>query len=184
MTENVNLFVFTGGPGAGKTALIKALEKSGIQTVDEVAREIIKEQIESGGDALPWKNTIGYTRRMLERSIQSYQIHAGSVDLRFFDRGIPDTLAYARLIGLDETAEIETSVRLYRYNSVVFMLPPWEYIYHTDGERKQSFSEAVKTYHVMRDVYTLAGYKLAEVPVATVAERVEFVIDTLSKIGI
>lgn len=184
MTENLNLFVLTGGPGAGKTTLIKALEESGFQTVDEVAREIIKEQIESGGDALPWKNMTCYTRLMLERSIQSYQIHTESVDLRFFDRGIPDTLAYARLIGLDETAEIEMAVRLYRYNPVVFMLPPWEYIYHTDGERKQSFSEAVETYHVMRDIYASAGYKLAEVPVATVAERVGFIIDTLSKIGI
>ena len=66
----------------------------------------------------------------------------------FFDRGIPDTLAYARLIELDDREYIELAVDKYRYSEQVFILPPWESIYHTDKERKQSFDEAVDTYSV------------------------------------
>lgn len=55
MLNSKGLYVITGGPGTGKTSLIEALERDGLKTIKEVARDIIKEQQQQGGEALPWK---------------------------------------------------------------------------------------------------------------------------------
>ena len=65
MLIKTGLYVITGGPGTGKTSLIEELKIVGYQTVKEVARDIIKEQQQQGGDALPWKDTVLYTSMML-----------------------------------------------------------------------------------------------------------------------
>ena len=101
---------------------------------------------------------------MLQRSIDSFQEHTPAVKPSFTDRGIPDTLAYARLIGLSETGFIEIACRLYRYEPVVFLAPPWEEIYQTDTERKQDFAEARLTYRYIVQAYTDYGYEIVELP--------------------
>jgi predicted ATPase len=100
--NNPNLFVITGGPGAGKTTVLLELEKRGFRFAPEVARQIIQEQMRVGGQALPWADRNLYANLMLERSIQSYREHTPVSTPIFSDRGIPDTLGYARLIGLPE----------------------------------------------------------------------------------
>lgn len=48
-----HFFVVTGGPGAGKTSLITELARGGFHTIPESGRVIIREEMQSGGDALP-----------------------------------------------------------------------------------------------------------------------------------
>jgi predicted ATPase len=137
-TATNNRFVLTGGPGAGKTTLLRELERRGYRCVPEVARQIIREQVEMGGDAVPWGNTARYAELMLAGSIEAYLLqgrmpHASGASPTFFDRGIPDTLCYARLIALPDTRAIEVACATYRYNPRVFIAPPWEEIYATDG---------------------------------------------------
>ncbi|WP_275100753.1 AAA family ATPase [Paenibacillus dendritiformis] len=61
--------IITGGPGAGKTMLLKEMTGHGFPYVPEVAREIIQAEMCSHGDALPWRNAIKYRDIMLEKSI-------------------------------------------------------------------------------------------------------------------
>src|ERR1044072_8258298 len=91
-------FVITGGPGVGKTTMLEELKNRGFICIPEVAREIIREQILTDGEALPWKNTEAYKEWMLNRSVESYQmVDNSNKKYTFFDRGIIDTLCYARL---------------------------------------------------------------------------------------
>ena len=46
--------VITGAPGTGKTSIIAQLKKLGHSCSEEISREIIAEQIASGGKMLPW----------------------------------------------------------------------------------------------------------------------------------
>lgn len=178
---NRNFFVITGGPGVGKTTLLHELEKLNFKCVPEVAREIIKEQVSSKGKALPWENTELYKELMMERSIASYkQANQNRNEILFFDRGIPDTLSYARLINSTISTQMDFYTNHYRYNEKVFILPPWLEIYTTDSERKQTWKDAVQTYEVLAGTYKQYNYELIEVPKTSVTQRAEFILNTLN----
>lgn len=176
-TISHNFYIITGGPGCGKTTLINELESQGYNCVPEAAREIIKKQMAENGNALPWKDTIAYKKLMLDQSVKDY-LAANADIITFFDRGIPDTLCYAKVLNMAITLEEDFAAKQYLYNKV-FLLPPWKEIYTTDTERKQDWNEAVHTYELMKETYTEYGYDIIEVPKLTTLERVNFVIDKL-----
>ncbi|GIN96018.1 ATP-binding protein [Siminovitchia terrae] len=182
-----DFIIITGGPGAGKTTLLDELQKNNHEYVPEVARKIIQTQISSNGDALPWGNVTNYRDLMLDQSIESYlsAFSNPSNQPLFFDRGIPDALAYSYLINIPTSEKLESAVKRYRYNKRVFILPPWKDIYKTDAERKQDFEEAVATYKVMFRTYEKLEYELIEVPKIGVKQRVSFILNnTMSLIPI
>ena len=97
---------------------------------------------------MPWADTALYTELMLRRSIELFLEHTPASEIMFADRGIPDTLCYARLIGLFPRDAIRSACAKYRYALRVFIAPPWKTIYETDSERKQDFDEAVQTHEL------------------------------------
>jgi predicted ATPase len=175
--KNPNLFVISGGPGSGKTTVLQKLAELGFSYAPEEARKIIQEQVTTGGTALPWQDREAFTQLMLERSMQSYLAHFPCLKPTFSDRGIPDTLCYARLIGLRDTSPIEDACRDYRYAPIVFLAPPWKEIYETDSERRQDFAEAIRTYEQMTKVYQDCGYQISVLPKLSPATRAEFILE-------
>ena len=179
MTVKNNFYVLTGGPGSGKTTLIEQFRGMGYNCVSEAGRKIIKEQLALGGSALPWLDATSYSELMLQSSIQDYTRLSNEIDLFFFDRGIPDILGYVELINLSNKDVFVEAAESFRYNSTIFILPPWEDIYSTDAERKQNFELAVQTYDAMKDVYNRLGYELVEVPCLSVEARTRFILDKI-----
>lgn len=100
-------------------------------------------------------------------------------DTVFFDRGIPDIAGYLALCGLPVPDPIERAARQWRYRRSVFIAPPWREIFTQDAERKQDFGEAERTHAAMAEAYPCYGYELVELPRASVADRVSFVLDRL-----
>ena len=174
--ENKNFYLFTGGPGSGKSTVLDVLRSKGCLTVQEVARDIIRHQVETQGDAVPWGNTVRYSNLMLLRSIVDFEEFAHVGKPCFFDRGIMDVLGYARLIGIPETLEMQEAARKYRYNERIFFFPFWEEIYANDAERKQDMAEAKKTDAALRSVYEDFGYCILEVPFLSPQERAEWIL--------
>lgn len=172
-----NFYIITGGPGVGKTTLLQELQKAGYSVVREAAREIIRTQTATGGEGLPWENRDLYTQLMADVSIADY-LDMQRRELQtpvFFDRGLPDAVCYAEMIGSPLVQTLWPALSAYRYHPTVFLLPPWKEIYGTDSERKQTWAEAEATYGCMKDLYIRAGYTPLEVPKADVPTRCRFV---------
>ena len=176
MHDTSHLFIITGGPGAGKTTLINALSAVGYTCSDEAGRQIIKEEVAAGGTALPWIDPRAFADRMLAFDIESYRRLRTQSSPIFFDRGIPDVIGYLNLLGLCAPEPARQAAADYRYNGRVFIAPPWREIFSQDSERKQTFEEAERTYQSLAKVYVALGYELIALPLATVEERVAFVI--------
>lgn len=183
MDQTTYFIILTGGPGVGKTTLLKKLQQQGYRTVLEDARRIIKEQLECNGDGLPWKNRQYYATLMLAASTNSFlhEIKKSATDpgYVFFDRGIPDTLAYIEMENLIVEESLLTEAKAHRYHKKVFILPPWHDIYETDHERKQTWEEAEATFHWMKDVYQRLDYEVIKVPKTTVEGRYQFILEAL-----
>ncbi|KAA2222654.1 AAA family ATPase [Chryseobacterium sediminis] len=175
------LYIITGGPGAGKTRLLNELSKYGLTTVPEEGRRIIKEQIECGGEGLPWLNKELFASLMFEESVKTYLKMSQSTHLKpiFFDRGIWDTLGYMRLENIPVPELMTAKAREMVYNNNIFILPPWKEIYENDPERKQTIEKAILTFECMKDIYQEYGFNSIEVPKVSVEERAAFVFDRI-----
>lgn len=171
--------IVTGGPGSGKSTLIDALERAGHARSVEAGRAIIQDQLAIGGPALPWNDPALFAELMLCWEMRSYGLAQGERGLVFFDRGVPDCIGYLRLMGLPVPEHMRRAAEIYRYNGLVFLAPPWPEIFRQDRERKQDFAEAVRTCDALASTYRELGYELAELPRATVEERVRFVLDRI-----
>ena len=174
-----NLFIISGGPGSGKSTLIKALTDRGLTAMPEAGRAIIQHQLSIGGTALPWADRALFAELMLGWDLRSYQEALLVQKPVLFDRGIPDVMGYLRLCHLPVPPHIENAANTYRYNLRVFMAPPWPEIFTQDKERKQSFEEAVATYNSLATVYAELGYELLILPMGPVKDRVQFVLDNM-----
>ncbi|WP_199417163.1 AAA family ATPase [Chitinophaga silvatica] len=171
-------YVITGGPGMGKTSLINSLNQMGYKTIQESGRNIIQQQLASNGNALPWENQHAFAMKMWEADFEAYTTSDTAVPT-FFDRGFPDVIGYLRLCALPVSDLMLQTAMDNRYNQHVFITPPWKAIYHQDDERKQSFAEAEDTYIQMKQLYTQLGYRVIELPLVPIAERIEFILSNL-----
>jgi len=168
-----NLIILTGAPGSGKTAILNALREH-IRCYDEPARQILAEQRASGGDGTPEQNAVKFVDLLLQRSIANHadsQAHGGPV---LFDRGVPDCIAYAQILGTDPMPSAQAAA-VHRYNDVALVTKPWEEIYTTDDERKMTFAHTVEFQRFIEFAYEICGYTLVEVPRGPIEQRAAFV---------
>ena len=173
---NSKRVIITGAPGTGKSSIIEALRDLGHHVFDEVAREVIKVEMEKGSDHVPWLDMTNFSIKVVEGQKKQ---HESTKELSFFDRGIPDVLAYMRYGKVPLFKELEDALEAFRYHKYVFITPPWEEIYVNDEERKETFEESVLIHNHLKEAYESLGYNIIEIPKSEVSERIKFIINYL-----
>lgn len=175
----IRKIVITGGPGTGKTSVIRELEAEGHYCLHEISRQITLEAQKKGISQLFLQEPLLFSELLLEGRIQQFMdaehLGAGHV---FIDRGIPDVVAYMDYFGNDYPSVFNNVCTEYVYDGI-FLLPPWEEIYVSDNERYESFEQATKIHTHLKRSYEKAGYDPIEVPVGTEKERRDFILDHL-----
>ena len=173
--------VLIGGPGTGKSSVLKQLKSSGFYCMEEISRQITIKAQEEGVAQLFLTEPILFSKLLHKgRKEQFLEASKSNNNLIFFDRGLPDIHAY-----LDYTKEkypsyFKESSTKYRYD-YVFIFKPWKEIFITDGERYESFKEAVIIDKYLEKSYKDLNYTLIEVPFDTIKNRSNFILNWLKK---
>ena len=134
-----DLHILTGAPGSGKTAILDTIGAD-IRCVGEPAREILAEQRAIDGDGTSDRNASLFVDLLLQRSIDKH-VAARTGDLPvLFDRGVPDCIVDASVMGIDPSRSIQAAER-YRYHvQVERFLEPGVATHTVDDERTMSFA--------------------------------------------
>ncbi|MDH6295734.1 Predicted ATPase [Agrobacterium fabrum] len=170
-------FILSGCSGGGKSTLLAELARRGFATVEEPGRRIVIEETRNGGTALPWIDMQAFARRAIAMALEDRRV-TPKEGLVFFDRGLIDAASALHHISGDRF--IDTLRDTHRYNSLVFLTPPWPEIYRSDDERKHGFDAAVEEYERLVRDYEGLGYDIVVLPKSAVAERADLI---LTRIG-
>ena len=172
-----NWYVLTGGPCSGKSTTLEHLSSKGYLVIPEMARVVIDEGLTAGqtidqirGDEISFQSRVLDRKIKLEREL--------SVDsITFLDRGMPDTIAYYRNLGISVPVFLLGQPE-WRYKSVFFMeqLP-----FTNDYGRIESEEDALKLSTMLYMSYIECGYTLIKVPIMSVEERAKFIIEKVTK---
>lgn len=169
------LIIISGCSGGGKSTLLTELARRGHATCEEAGRQIIKEQLYIGGDALPWADAGRFIELTISRTMHNMILAARTGRLTFFDRGIVDQIAGGEQIGLPVPEQLREASRRFRCHRSVFMAPAWPEIFRTDSERRHDFEQAAASYVPLRAAYEGLGYEIVDLPKAGVGSRADFV---------
>lgn len=171
--------VLSGCSGGGKSSLLAELGRRGYAIYEEPGRQVVKEQLLIGGDALPWDNVDLFLELTISRSIHHLVEAARSDKIAFFDRGIVDQVNGYRARGMEIPKHLLSAVEHFRYRETVFVVPPWCEIFANDAERRHSFEDSVAMYDALVETYAHFGYRPVVVPKIDVAARADFVLAQL-----
>ena len=173
---DIERILLTGGPGAGKTAVLDVFRELGYDVGPDAAREIIRERKAQGLSSRP--DPASFAQQILAREIDAYRMAGKSPT--FFERGVADVAA--SLLGADAIDESEARrlVETFPYFHRVFLFPPWEAIYQVDEERDHAFDHALRVFEDIRRWYARFDYELVEMPFDTATARAQFILEEIA----
>ena len=168
-------YVITGAPCSGKTAVINRLEQKGYAVVHEVARAYIDAELAKGKTLEDIKaDEWAFERHILMAKVK-LEARLKRKDIIFFDRAVPDSIAYYNLCGLDPTEPRQKSLAI-RYRKI-FLLERLAFL--TDPVRSEDETTADLLGHLIEESYQSLGYDLIHVPVGSAENRTPFIIPSL-----
>lgn len=167
-------FILTGAPGAGKTAILRQLERDGFGVVEEAATDVIALE-QAGGVAEPWTQPVfidAVVRLQRERQLRAAQMRD---DVQFHDRSAICTAALATYLGhpwsvvlRDELERIEAAAI---YQRRVFFIRGLGFVTPSEA-RRISLEEALRFEAIHEQTYCAFGYELVAIAPGSLAQRV------------
>lgn len=168
-------YVLTGSAYSGKTKTLQELARHGFSTVPEAATLIIGEQLERGGDLLPWLRPDDFIEALIEKQLELESTIPAESEIAFTDRGIADELAYFKFREIKPTPKYEKAFREHRYDGVfLFDAVPG---YRQNKIRREPLEMVQKLRILHEETYKELGYEVIIVPFMPVQERVQFIVD-------
>ena len=169
-------YVLTGAPSSGKSTLLNELSGRGYKTVKEAARYEIERQVAAGEDFQKLRaNASEFQHRVLRLKLE-WEAKLPKDEVVFFDRGIPDSVAYYINEGIPEDEFLHDALQKCSYRKIFILdLISKENFIH-DGARSETWEGAVELDALLETAYRNLGYQVERVPVMSVAERADFVL--------
>lgn len=172
-----HLIVISGCSGGGKSTLLADLARRGFATIEEPGRRVVREELASGGHALPWVDATAFARRITAKAQADYDAARALPGPVFFDRGLIDAAVALKHAG-GETLLADLA-RHHRYHRLVFLAPPWPELFASNAERRHGLDAAIAEYDRLAAAYPALGYEVILFPKASVAERITFLLERI-----
>lgn len=179
---NTKRIVITGGPGTGKTSIINELIKQNYICLEEISRQITLEARAKGTEQLFLTNPLLFSELLLKGRLNQFEeAKTSTSNFVFYDRAIPDIIAYLRYVKSDCPLKFIDACKNNIYNKV-FVLTPWKAIFKSDDERYENFEQAVEIHQHLVSAYNTYDYQLIDVPFDTISKRADFIINQIEAI--
>jgi len=173
---NVKRIVITGGPGTGKSSIISELTNRNYNCFEEISRQVTLKARDNGVDQLFLDKPLLFSELLLEARLQQFNdASKEKAPIIFYDRGLPDVLAYMDYAKKDYPMHFKSICKSHRYDGI-FILPPWKEIYVSDNERYENFEQAQQIHKQLTKTYKHLNYTLITVPFGNVKERTDFIL--------
>jgi predicted ATPase len=170
-------YVLTGGPSAGKTTLLEELGRQGYCTVPETARSYLNSELDKGRTIDEIRSDeVGLQYRLVPLK-RAAEARAPRTKIVFFDRGMHDTIAYLRALGVYINYEVASDIigaSIYRKIFILDILP-----LISDNVRTESLTQAVRIHDLLKDSYEISEIPVVRVPVLPINQRADFVLQNL-----
>lgn len=176
--QQTNWVVLTGGPSAGKSTLLENLRSKGYTTMPESARVFIDEETAKGKTLQELRaDEAVFQKKVLEKNVE-IEGRLNPNELVFLDRGIPDSIAYYQICGADPAPVFKESQK--RRYGMVFLCEQVPFV--QDHARTEDQKKAEKISKLLYEAYTGLGYEVIKVPLMSVEERVQFVLNRFKRL--
>jgi predicted ATPase len=161
--------VITGGPSSGKTTVLKELEKMGYIIYPEAARVLIDEEMAKGKLLKEIRDDeTEFQRKVLKIKIETEK-RVPESKIVFFDRAIPDSIAYYQICGLD-LKEVLKFCKKNQYKKIFFFK---KLTFNQDYARTENGKTIEKLNKLLKESYRKLGYELINIPAMSVKDRVQ-----------
>ena len=168
-------FILTGAPGAGKTVLLRQLERDGFSVVEEAATDVIALE-QARGVAEPWTKP-SFIDLVVDLQTRR-QLRAADVpdDVQFHDRSAVCTAALARFLGYPASEALSHELRRIEREGIfqkrVFFIRMMGFIKPTEA-RRISLEEAQRFEQVHEMTYRDHGFEIVPIEPGSVLDRAE-----------
>jgi len=166
-------YVLTGTPGAGKTAVLRQLERDGFAVVEEAATDVIALE-QAKGVAEPWTDSAFIDRIIALQSSRQQRQATGPEEVQFHDRSAVCTAALAEWLGYPPSAGLERELERIERQGIfqrrVFFIRSLGFIKPTEA-RRISYEAAQRFEQLHEKVYRQQGFELIPIEPASVLDR-------------
>jgi predicted ATPase len=167
-------YVLTGTPGAGKTAILRLLERAGYQVVEEAATDVIALEHALGRPEPHMSPGFAHAIVTLQRRREERAAAGAGADaVMFVDRSPVCTLALCRHLGVPVPALVATEVdRVVAQQpyAAVFFVRNLGYVEPT-AARRITFEDSLAFEYVHELTYRELGFEPIEVPAGPLSWR-------------
>ena len=168
-------FILTGAPGAGKTAILRALELMGFGVVEEAATDVIALE-QARGVAEPWRDAAFLDAIVELQKMRLLRVSGIDESVQFHDRSAVCTLALARYLGFAVSARLAEELRRIEderpFARRVFFVENLGFVAPTEA-RRISFEETLRFERIHEETYRELGYELVRVKAGSLEERLK-----------
>lgn len=168
-------YVLTGGPCAGKTTTIFELEKRGYTVALEPARLYIDERLVKGDTIQGIKSDPNFLGDVVQKALEIVR-EVPEEETCFFDRSVPDSLAYYRAFNVPFDDALTTALAAVSFKKI-FLLDLVDF--ENDEARDETPEQAMILHGLIREAYLDQGHTIVEVPVMPVEKRADFILANL-----